>query len=123
MILLVISILISLVIFFVLFCAVRGSDERRYLDEYVGKMEIYTFYNCDKHKVEVDLNEYKTKGCIKLFVWTRQEDLGIVNPRTVSFGSVWVNRETGEVYDYSEDGAIERVTEEINENDWYWNGF
>ena len=68
MMLLGISILISLTIFFVLFCAVRGNDERRYLDEYVGKMEIYTFYDCDKYKVEVDLNEYQTNGCIKLFV-------------------------------------------------------
>jgi hypothetical protein len=43
--------------------------------------------------------------------------LGALNPRVVSFGSVWVNRETGEVYDYSEDGATECVTEKINEND------
>lgn len=89
---------------FILFCAIRVGDERRYLDIYEGELKVYTFYNSDYFKIKADFSHYEDTGRITLYVWTRRRDPGTEKPQIDFFphGTVRVSKETGEVYDWFE---------------------
>ena len=89
---------------FILYCAVRVGDERRYLDSYDGELKVYTFYNSEKFDMKVDLSMYSATRRINLYVWSRQRGPETRNPhvQVLPHGTVRVSKETGEVYDWFE---------------------
>ena len=100
----ILSLIIGCLCAFILYCAIRVGDERRYLDSYEGELKVYTFYNSEKCDIKVDLSMHSITGRINLYVWTRRRGLGTGNPHVQVFphGTVRVSKETGEVYDWFE---------------------
>lgn len=82
----------------------RVGDERRYLNEYQGQLEVHTHYDNNFFNITVDFSRYIQEGLIILHVWTRRRDPGTGKPHVQFFphGTVRISKETGEVYDWFE---------------------
>ncbi|MBQ8635913.1 hypothetical protein IJ425_07155 [bacterium] len=85
---------------FVVYCCILIGDDRKYFDEYYGKIEINIHYNQKKEEVIADWSKYISHNLIIIDYYTRQEELETAQPQFFPHGVVRTLKDTKEVYDW-----------------------
>lgn len=85
-----------------MYCCILVGDDRRYFDEYYGRVKVNMHYNQEKRKIIADWSKYDSCSLIIIDHYTPQEDPEATQPQTQFFphGVVRTLKNTKEVYDW-----------------------